>query len=894
MLEFLYMTLILFVPFFILFLICPSFKYTKIIMIFIQLIFSFVLVSNILYKKHSLYNTPRVQYIQSTDFFPIKSLYKTENEDGEFISFDTMDDNKFSIIKNEKYSTQCLENYFIKKDEACPITDIIFDNKSSNIYNDYVQKGNNEYFYYTNQNKLGKLYKSFNYLKFEENIEYSYTTDEMNKIVRKEFNKISNPILDFKHLIKFFDVVCTIIIIDSLIFSIFEDIEDRKFGFFRIFNLLFQLIILVIHIIRYIKFIKVKQFLFDNKDIYKNDSYFPNKVINLDSAPLGISINIFIINAIYICFPNHELCLEHFKNFKIIDVSNENKGLFMFVFIIISKSTLEIFDFINDSKLFPIYNNIIYNWKINPIKNIHLNNYKTESFINWKENKLELERLEDFNYINIYSGNNSKLCGKDNLGNNLYFPDNIDCPINDIFISKYNENISGYTILKLDINNYLYYTNQNTKGKILIDFRVSSNSEIPLNPKGDSELNYFSIPFYEEIDFNNNEYLSSINYLGINSTSVSISILKKFENKINIYKKIYITKIVFFCIGNISFITFIFSIIIKCREAYRFIFFIIFSILYIVNLALIIVCLDYQKEYVINLINKINFDFQNKKIDSKLNIADSIFYLFCITYFIIFLIFEQNIEYNGLNYYKKNEITSRDIKIDKQIKNSNNIINNDDDTLSDKSAREKNNLTDENRKLNKKIVDITNERDILKNENDKLGKDIVDITDERNSLKEGKKILEKKINDISDERDILKKEKNDLIKKVDDIKKEKEILEKKIDVLEYDKNNYKKKYEELFNKESKDKYKINSIQPGEEIISINFVSMGNNDIGHYSLVCKNTDYFIKEEERLYEDFPDFKKYETYFEANGKRIKRFQTLEENNIKDKDVINIFIIE
>ena len=113
-------------------------------------------------------------------------------------------------------------------------------------------------------------------------------------------------------------------------------------------------------------------------------------------------------------------------------------------------------------------------------------------------------------------------------------------------------------------------------------------------------------------------------------------------------------------------------------------------------------------------------------------------------------------------------------------------------------------------------------------------------------------------------------------------------------MLEYDKNNYKKKYEELFNKESKDKYKINSIQPGEEIISINFVSMGNNDIGHYSLVCKNTDYFIKEEERLYEDFPDFKKYETYFEANGKRIKRFQTLEENNIKDKDVINIFIIE
>jgi len=31
-----------------------------------------------------------------------------------------------------------------------------------------------------------------------------------------------------------------------------------------------------------------------------------------------------------------------------------------------------------------------------------------------------------------------------------------------------------------------------------------------------------------------------------------------------------------------------------------------------------------------------------------------------------------------------------------------------------------------------------------------------------------------------------------------------------------------------------------------------------------------------------------------FEANGKRIKRFQTLSENKLKDKDIINIFIIE
>ena len=77
-------------------------------------------------------------------------------------------------------------------------------------------------------------------------------------------------------------------------------------------------------------------------------------------------------------------------------------------------------------------------------------------------------------------------------------------------------------------------------------------------------------------------------------------------------------------------------------------------------------------------------------------------------------------------------------------------------------------------------------------------------------------------------------------------------------------------------------------------MAVNFVSMGHNDIGHYNLMCKNFDLFVRLEERLYEDFPQFKEYETYFEVNGKRIKRFKTLEQNNIKTNDIINIFTID
>ena len=121
--------------------------------------------------------------------------------------------------------------------------------------------------------------------------------------------------------------------------------------------------------------------------------------------------------------------------------------------------------------------------------------------------------------------------------------------------------------------------------------------------------------------------------------------------------------------------------------------------------------------------------------------------------------------------------------------------------------------------------------------------------------------------------------------------KEKKDLEKKIDDLTKEKETYKKDCEELI--KSRGKYSIYPIKPGEKIMSINFASMGRQDIANFSLVCKNTDLFIREEERLYESYPQFKNEETYFEVNTKRIKRFQTLDENGIKNNDVINMFII-
>jgi hypothetical protein len=89
-------------------------------------------------------------------------------------------------------------------------------------------------------------------------------------------------------------------------------------------------------------------------------------------------------------------------------------------------------------------------------------------------------------------------------------------------------------------------------------------------------------------------------------------------------------------------------------------------------------------------------------------------------------------------------------------------------------------------------------------------------------------------------------------------------------------------------------YSITSKNNTEQIWTINFNSVGEEDIGRYSLACKKTDLFIKLEERIYADFPQFKNYDIYFELNKKRIKRYKTLEENHIENNSVVDIYLID
>ena len=159
--------------------------------------------------------------------------------------------------------------------------------------------------------------------------------------------------------------------------------------------------------------------------------------------------------------------------------------------------------------------------------------------------------------------------------------------------------------------------------------------------------------------------------------------------------------------------------------------------------------------------------------------------------------------------------------------------------------------------------------------NSDINKDIMNIP-----------IYESQINELRKELNEEKERNKKLVKKNDEEKNKNNILIKENNELKEKLKNINQKNNESL---------ITSEKKKENKLVINFVIQGfeyNNLKQSYE--CNNTDLFVKLEEKLYEDFPIFKKHETYFEVNSKRVMRFESLEENNIKDKDEIILFVLD
>lgn len=220
-----------------------------------------------------------------------------------------------------------------------------------------------------------------------------------------------------------------------------------------------------------------------------------------------------------------------------------------------------------------------------------------------------------------------------------------------------------------------------------------------------------------------------------------------------------------------------------------------------------------------------------------------------------FYYFYNHIQYSSkkfIDFIPKNKIEYEDNNI---ITPSKEINNNDVKykKLEEELIKEKNNNKSLNEIINILKMELSDEKDKVKQ-----------LMNTNKSLKDIEKILEDELNK---EREKF----NDLQKKFNDLKKE---VNKNLNM--HNSSNG-----------------IESLNPGEKAIAINFSSI-NQKISNFCLVCKNTDIFVKLEEKLYNEYPEYKDIETYFMANGNKIKRFKTLEENKINNGNNIVLHIYE
>ena len=183
----------------------------------------------------------------------------------------------------------------------------------------------------------------------------------------------------------------------------------------------------------------------------------------------------------------------------------------------------------------------------------------------------------------------------------------------------------------------------------------------------------------------------------------------------------------------------------------------------------------------------------------------------------------------------------------------------------------------------------------MDNENKKL-KDT--ITKLNNEIKN----LNCKLNDLQKEKEIIIKENVELKKQNNNLllqlKKLKEDTINKINNININNDNSnEKKIIELLNEKLQMKEKeiidlksklANNQNDLSNLMTVIFIST--DQVIHYSLICKKTDKFIKLEEKLYEIYPNYRECENYFTANGEKIKKYLTLEENKIKNSQIITL----
>ena len=171
-----------------------------------------------------------------------------------------------------------------------------------------------------------------------------------------------------------------------------------------------------------------------------------------------------------------------------------------------------------------------------------------------------------------------------------------------------------------------------------------------------------------------------------------------------------------------------------------------------------------------------------------------------------------------------------------------------------------------NQKLSEKINELENELNVEKMKNKEFEKQIINLKNELNSKINLEANLQEKEKSINI--DFKNESKEKFLEAI--MEKDKEIKELKLKLSRYP-------FE---------------LMEGEKIMAIILTSVDQKI--HCSIICKNKEKFNIIENKFYEAYPDYIETENFFTLNGKKINKYKTLEENNIKNNDIILLNVFE
>ena len=200
--------------------------------------------------------------------------------------------------------------------------------------------------------------------------------------------------------------------------------------------------------------------------------------------------------------------------------------------------------------------------------------------------------------------------------------------------------------------------------------------------------------------------------------------------------------------------------------------------------------------------------------------------------------------------------------------------------------------------LNNNNINMNRPNKIIWDKGDPIKRSYEELYEKINQLE--KELNEEKINnDILNKKNIeLTKKNQELNKIIMDLKNEKYKKEKN-ELLRYNvynvENILENKYNinrliDLLNELNMLKEKLPSESSKKEEKLIVVIITSTDQKIYYPIVCRNTDEFSKLESELYRrnEYKEYKDGINHFISNGKRINRFDTLEQNKIKNGDKI------